>query len=82
VHVGRRVRLGDGVQITGPSVVGDDVTLGNGVRVERSILWDGVIAGSAARITDSIVGNNYAIAAGAQLDGAIVANEPEPAPAA
>jgi NDP-sugar pyrophosphorylase family protein len=82
VHIGRRAHLGKGVQIDGPSVIGDDVVLGEDVHIERSILWDGVTVGRAAQISDSIVGNNYAIAAGATLDGAIVANEPEPAPAA
>jgi len=77
VHVGARVRIGDGVRIVGPAVLGDDVTLGAGAAIERSIVWDRVTVGPRAAVRDSIVGVAYDVASDAVLDGTIVANEPE-----
>jgi NDP-sugar pyrophosphorylase family protein len=78
VRIGARTRLGDGVRVIGPSVIGDRVVLGAGVTIDNSIVWDDVTIGKNARITDSVVGINYDIAAGVSVEGAIVANEPEP----
>jgi mannose-1-phosphate guanylyltransferase len=82
VRIGERAKLGAGVRIIGPSVVGDDVTIGSHAVIEGSILWDAARVGEGARVTDCIVGAGFAIAPGATLSGEIVANEPEPEPAA
>ncbi len=76
VRIGSRARLGDGVRIIGPSVIGDAVTIGAGATIENSIVWDGAKIGRGARVADSIVGIDFDIAAGASIEGAIVANEP------
>ncbi|MFY9780130.1 MAG: NDP-sugar synthase [Candidatus Baltobacteraceae bacterium] len=82
VRIGERARLGAGVRIVGPSVVGDDVAIGPYAVVESSILWDGARVGAYASVSDCIVGSGFTVAPGAALRGAIVANEPEPEPAA
>jgi mannose-1-phosphate guanylyltransferase/mannose-1-phosphate guanylyltransferase/phosphomannomutase len=79
VWVGARARIGDGVFIAGPSVVGDDVTIEPNARVERTILWAGATVGANATLRDSIVGIGYRVAPGATLDNAVVANEEVPA---
>lgn len=75
VWIGARALVGDGATIVGPSVVGDDVRIGSGARVERSILWEGATIGTGATLHETIAGIGYAIAANANLDNAVVANE-------
>ncbi len=76
VRVSSGAVLGAGATIVGPSVVGEGVTIGEGARVERSILWDGVRVGPGAHVRDAIVGINFTVDAGETLDGVVVANEP------
>ncbi len=66
-------------QITGPSVIGDNVEIASGARVERSIVWQGSRVGENAVLRDTIVGMDYEVEAGSVLEGAIVANEPDAA---
>ncbi len=75
VRIGADVVFGEGVRIAGPSVIGDGVRLGDGARIEASILWDGVEVGRDARVVDSIVGIDYSVAPQTTLEAAIVANE-------
>lgn len=74
VWIGECARVGDGVTIVGPSVVGDGVVLERGARLERSILWEGATVGAGAVLRDTIVGRRYRVEPGAALDGAVVAN--------
>jgi NDP-sugar pyrophosphorylase family protein len=78
VRIGSRTHIGDRVRIIGPSVLGDDIVVGNEAVIERSILWDDVAIGAGALLRDSIVGIDYRVDPGARLVGEIVANEPEP----
>jgi NDP-sugar pyrophosphorylase family protein len=75
VWIGRNAAVDDGAFVRGPSVLGDDVRVGRGARVESCILWEGAQVGAGARIADAIVGIGYAVADGTSLEGAIVANE-------
>jgi mannose-1-phosphate guanylyltransferase/mannose-1-phosphate guanylyltransferase/phosphomannomutase len=81
VRIGEGAQLGAGVRIIGPSVVGDDVTIGARAVIEGSILWDGARVGAGAHVADSILGNGYEVPPAASLRGQIVADEPEPEPA-
>src|SRR5581483_8829730 len=81
VRVGEGVRIGHGVRIAGPSVVGDDVEIGDGAVLERAIVWDGARIGSGATLRDAIVGERYRVDDGVTLTDAIVANEPDAASA-
>jgi NDP-sugar pyrophosphorylase family protein len=78
VRIGARTRLGDGVRVIGPSVIGDRVVIGAGATIDNAIVWDDARIGKGARITDSIVGIEYDVAPGLSIEGTIVANEPEP----
>ena len=76
VRIGDGVRIGEGTRISGPSVIGNNVTIGPGAAIEHSIVWDGVTIGARATLTGSIVGIGYDIAADTSLIDRIVANEP------
>jgi mannose-1-phosphate guanylyltransferase len=83
VWVGADARIGPGVRIAGPSVVGDRVSVGPDARIERSILWEGAAVGAGATLRNAIVGKDYYVQAGTTLEDAVVANEPgaaNPAP--
>ncbi len=82
VRIGARTNLGAGARIIGPSVIGDDVTVGEKAVIQGSILWDRTRIGDGAVVVESIVGLGYRVAPGAALRGAIVANESEPEPSA
>ncbi len=78
VHVGTGVQLGDRVRLIGPSVIGDDVRVGDDAVIERSIVWNRATIGAGAQLRDSIVGLGYQVPNGATFADRIVANEPEP----
>ena len=75
VWSGRNAKVAGSAHIDGPSVIGDDVVVEEGARIERSIIWQGSRIGKGAVLRDSIVGMNYEVAPGAVLEDAIVANE-------
>lgn len=75
VWVGAQARIGDGVSIIGPSIVGDGVTIEPNARVERTILWADATIGANATLRDSIVGIGYRVPPGTALDNVVVANE-------
>ena len=76
VRLGERVTIGRRVRITGPSVIGDGVRIGDDATIERSIVWDGATLGDRVAIRNSIVGLDYDVAADTSLVDRIVANEP------
>jgi mannose-1-phosphate guanylyltransferase/mannose-1-phosphate guanylyltransferase/phosphomannomutase len=76
VRLGEGVAIGKRVKITGPSVIGDRVRIGDDVTIDRSIVWDGASLGDRSALRDSIVGIGYDVAADASLVDRIVANEP------
>jgi NDP-sugar pyrophosphorylase family protein len=75
VRLGTDVVLGERVRIVGPAVIGDRTQIGDGVTIERSIVWDDVRVGSRVRIVDSIVGIGYDVPADTSLIDRVVANE-------
>jgi len=76
VRIGARAVLGNRVRIVGPSVVGDDVRIGDDSLLERAIVWDRTRIGERVVVRDTIVGVGYDVPSGTRLDGEIVANEP------
>ncbi len=82
LHLDGDVRLGEGVSIgrrvtiTGPSVIGDGVHIGDDATIVGSIVWDGATLGDGAALRNSIVGIGYDVPAGTSLVDRIVANEP------
>jgi len=54
-------RIGQGVRIKGPVVIGRDCRLEDGASIENAILWDNVTIGAGARLNQCIVSNNVTI---------------------
>lgn len=54
-------------------MIGDRTRIGDGVTIERSIMWDDVRIGPRVRIVDSIVGVGYDVPAGTSLIDRVVA---------
>lgn len=77
VWISPRARIADDAQITGPSVIGDNVEVASGARIERSIIWQGSRVGANAMVRDAIVGMSYTIEPGATVADTIVANDPD-----
>jgi mannose-1-phosphate guanylyltransferase len=76
VRLGNAVEVGRRVRIVGPTVIGDNVCIGDEAVIERSIVWDGATLGDRAVVRDSIVGIGYDVPADTALIDRIVANEP------
>jgi mannose-1-phosphate guanylyltransferase len=74
-------RIGAGVTIAPDAhvgslvVLGSGVTIGEGARVERSVVLDGVTVGAGAELTDCIVAAGATIAEGAVVRGGAVIGE-------
>ena len=75
VWIGARAAIGEHVRISGPSVIGDDVTVEAGATIAESIVWAGSVVGGHASLRECIVGADYSIAPDAVLNGLILANE-------
>jgi len=74
VRLGKNVGFGRGVRIVGPTVIGDNVSIGDETHVERSIVWDSVTIGDRVRVHGSIVGREYDVPDDTVLVDRIVAN--------
>lgn len=81
VYVGRNCEIADGVRLTGPCIIGDNVRIFENAHLERTIVWAGAEIGEQAQLHGCIVGSKYVVDGGSTLQGAIVANEPAAATA-
>lgn len=77
VWISPRARVANDAQVVGPSVIGDNVEVASGARIERSIIWQGSRIGANAVVADAIVGMSYTIEPGATVASTIVANDPD-----
>jgi mannose-1-phosphate guanylyltransferase len=77
VFISPSARVANDAQIVGPSVVGDNVEVASGARIERSIIWQGSRIGANAVVRDSIVGMSYTVEPGTTVSSTIVANDPD-----
>jgi NDP-sugar pyrophosphorylase family protein len=77
VFISPSARVANDAQIVGPSVVGDNVEVASGARIERSIIWQGSRIGANAVVRDSIVGMSYSVEPGTTVSSTIVANDPD-----
>jgi mannose-1-phosphate guanylyltransferase len=70
--VGAGSSVAAGAHVGSLVVLGRDVTIGEGARVERSVVLDGVTVGAGAQVTDCIIAPGATIGAGAVLRGGAV----------
>src|SRR4051794_18357382 len=73
--VGAGCTIAEGAHVGALVVLGENVSVGEGARVERSVVLDGVTVGAAAQLTDCIVGPGVTIADGAVVAGGAVLGE-------
>jgi mannose-1-phosphate guanylyltransferase len=72
VMIGRACRIGQGVYIGGPAVIGADCILEEGASVENAVLWDNVHVGAGARLSQCIVSHNTSIEPNKQIINCVV----------
>ncbi len=65
-------QVGDGVKLTGGTVVGAGCQVGDGATVAGSVLFDGAVVGAGAVVRGSVVGSGAQIAAGVVVEDAVV----------
>jgi mannose-1-phosphate guanylyltransferase len=61
VVIGEGSRIGRGVRITGPAVIGRECCLEDGVNLENAVIWDRVSIGAGSRLSHCIIGSDAAI---------------------
>jgi mannose-1-phosphate guanylyltransferase len=65
-------RIGQGVHVRGPAVIGRDCSLEDGVNVENIILWDDVSIGANSRLSWCIVSNNTVIGKNQNIENRLI----------
>jgi mannose-1-phosphate guanylyltransferase len=74
VLLGRNARVGGGVRIEGPSVLGDNCAVREHAVIQRSVLWSDVKIGAGAVVRESIIGAGCWIGDDAIVEGAVLAD--------
>ncbi|MGH3088458.1 MAG: sugar phosphate nucleotidyltransferase, partial [Rubrobacteraceae bacterium] len=67
VVIGENVRVDEGAEIGAHSVIGSNVVISAGARIERSIVADGSYIGEGADLVDTLVGRSSYVQARARL---------------
>jgi mannose-1-phosphate guanylyltransferase len=73
--IGEGCEIADGASVGGRVVLGRDVKIGAGARVEASVLLDGVTVGPRTQIRGAIISAGAAIGARCNIDGCVVLGE-------
>src|SRR6185312_1636444 len=73
--VGPRARVADGALVTGRSVLGRGVEVGEGAHVDGSVVLDGATIGPHAHLTHCIVGPGARVGAHCRLGDGVVLGE-------
>ncbi|HWF32211.1 MAG TPA: NDP-sugar synthase [Solirubrobacteraceae bacterium] len=71
----RGVRVAEGAQVGSLVVLGEDVSIGSGASVERSVILNGTEIGAGCTLRDCIVGAGCRIGAGTTITGGAVLGE-------
>lgn len=72
VVLGRLSRVSDGVSLTGPLCVGPESRIGNGARLEDSVLLENARVGEGAAVSGCLVGPRGRVAAHKTVSGGMV----------
>ena len=59
VLIGRDVEIGPGVEIAGPSIIGDEVLIESKASVIKSVILNNTFVGKGIELKDSVVNKNY-----------------------
>lgn len=72
IVLGDGVRIGPGVEITGPATIGSHSIIEQGARITRSVLWEDCYVGHDASVDDCTVADRNTIERGAQIQESTV----------
>jgi NDP-sugar pyrophosphorylase family protein len=61
VCMGKNIFFGENVQIKPLTVLGDNLIIGNGTVIDRSVVWDNITFGKDCTITESVIANGCKI---------------------
>lgn len=76
VYLGRDVKIGTGVIVHGPTVIGDNTVVERRAHLDRSIIWRNTYVGSRSEIRGSLLGEECNIKANAVIfENAVVGDE-------
>lgn len=76
VYLGPYAKVEGGAELGSHSVLGTNVVIRSGARVERSVLHDNVFVGSGAELRGCVIGRSSDIMRGARVEeGAVIADE-------
>jgi NDP-sugar pyrophosphorylase family protein len=70
---GECVKLGNRVRIKELSSIGNQVTIGEDTKIEKSVIWDNVKIGAGCKIIESVICNDCEIGNNVVLNKAIIA---------
>jgi len=73
--VGARARIAAGAVVTGRTVLGRDVEIAAGARVDGAVVLDGAVVGPDATVTDAIIGPGARIGRHCRISGHAVVGE-------
>jgi mannose-1-phosphate guanylyltransferase/phosphomannomutase len=74
--IGENCIIEEGVIVKPCSVIGDNVTIGRGAVLDKTIVWDGTKIGRKVHLESSIIGYNVTVSDGIHLyDSAMMSNE-------
>lgn len=67
VYIGANVKIGEGVQITGPAVIDDGVTIGGGCNIHGGVLLENAYIGHGVTLDQAILCKGASVKSGARL---------------
>ncbi len=72
VLIDRGCKIGPGVNIKGPLIIGKKCTIKDNASLEQAILWDNVSIGKNAELNQSIIANNAIIADNSKIKNSVI----------
>lgn len=72
VYIDSGSRIGEGVRISGPVVIGRDCRVEDGASIENAVLWDDVNIGAGARISGCVISSDIEIGKNQRMENCIV----------
>jgi mannose-1-phosphate guanylyltransferase len=72
VYVDSGSRIGEGVRISGPVVIGRNCRVEDGASIENAVLWDNVNVGAGAVISRCVISSEISIGKKQRMTNCIV----------
>jgi mannose-1-phosphate guanylyltransferase/phosphomannomutase len=69
------LNLGEGVEIIGNVILGDNVTIGARTKLKNVVISDDVTIGEDSKISNSVIWNRVSISKGVKMDNSVICND-------